>query len=138
MCTSLAPEIGYEAAARIAKESYRTGMTVRQIARRQEILPEDQLNELLDPWKMTGPNKKSRGRPGTMLGILPSAARASLATAAGSISGTKAERFSATVSRRYLGVRVAPARQVSTSIPRSLSSPQRPSANTRFQALVAP
>ena len=61
MCTSLAPEIGYEAAARIAKESYRTGMTVRQIARRQEILPEDQLNELLDPWKMTGPHKKSRG-----------------------------------------------------------------------------
>ncbi|MFQ5658045.1 MAG: class II fumarate hydratase, partial [Candidatus Methylomirabilales bacterium] len=31
MCTSLAPVIGYDAAAKIAKESYETGKTVRQV-----------------------------------------------------------------------------------------------------------
>lgn len=30
MCTSLAPIIGYDAAAKIAKESHKTGKTVRQ------------------------------------------------------------------------------------------------------------
>ena len=34
MCTALAPEIGYDAAAQIAKESYRTGKTVREVAAR--------------------------------------------------------------------------------------------------------
>src|SRR4029079_1665082 len=32
MCTSLAPKIGYDKAAEIAKESFKTGQTVRQIA----------------------------------------------------------------------------------------------------------
>lgn len=60
MCTSLAPEIGYEAAARIAKESYSTGLTVRQIALRRGILPDDQLKNLLDPLAMAGLKRKSR------------------------------------------------------------------------------
>jgi len=34
MCTALAPEIGYDAAAQVAKESYRTGKTVREVAAR--------------------------------------------------------------------------------------------------------
>ena len=55
MCTALAPEIGYEAAAKLAKEAYRTGKTVRQVAREQRVLPETRLNELLDPWRMTEP-----------------------------------------------------------------------------------
>ncbi len=64
MCTALAPEIGYDAAAKIAKEAYRTGKTVRQVAMTQQVLPEARLNELLDPWRMTGPDKSStkRGR----------------------------------------------------------------------------
>ena len=32
MCTALAPEIGYEAAAQLAKEAYQSGKTVRQVA----------------------------------------------------------------------------------------------------------
>ena len=32
MCTSLAPIIGYDKAADIAKESFKTGKTVRQVA----------------------------------------------------------------------------------------------------------
>ena len=54
MCTALAPAIGYEAAAAIAKESYRTGNTVREVARQKKVLPEQKLKELLDPWRMTG------------------------------------------------------------------------------------
>jgi fumarate hydratase class II len=55
MCTALAPEIGYEAAAKLAKDAYRSGKTVREMAREQQVLPEDRLNELLDPWRMTEP-----------------------------------------------------------------------------------
>jgi fumarate hydratase, class II len=55
MCTALAPEIGYEAAAKLAKEAYRSGKTVRQVAKDQKVLPEKRLEELLDPWRMTEP-----------------------------------------------------------------------------------
>lgn len=55
MCTALAPEIGYEAAAKLAKEAYRTGRTVRQVAKEQKVLAEKRLDELLDPWRMTEP-----------------------------------------------------------------------------------
>jgi fumarate hydratase class II len=56
MCTSLAPLIGYDAAAAIAKEAYRTGRTVREIARERNVLDEARLNEALDPQRMTAPS----------------------------------------------------------------------------------
>ena len=55
MCTALAPEIGYDAAAAIAKESYKTGKTVREIASRKKIMSAKRLNEILDPMRMTKP-----------------------------------------------------------------------------------
>ena len=55
MVTALAPVIGYDAAAKIAKESYATGKTVREIASAHKILPPDKLAEILDPWRMTEP-----------------------------------------------------------------------------------
>ncbi|HSF66542.1 MAG TPA: class II fumarate hydratase [Nitrospiraceae bacterium] len=55
MCTALVPEIGYEAAAKLAKEAYKSGKTVRQIAKEQKVRPEKRLNDLLDPWRMTEP-----------------------------------------------------------------------------------
>ena len=55
MCTALAPEIGYEAAAKLAKEAYKSGKTVRQVAKEQKVLPDRRLTELLDPWRMTEP-----------------------------------------------------------------------------------
>jgi fumarate hydratase class II len=55
MCTALAPEIGYEAAARLAKDAYKSGKTVREVAREQKVLPEKRLADLLDPWRMTKP-----------------------------------------------------------------------------------
>lgn len=54
MCTALAPVIGYEPAAAIAKESYKTGQTVRELARSQGVLSEAEIKKLLDPWRMTG------------------------------------------------------------------------------------
>jgi fumarate hydratase class II len=53
MCTSLAPVIGYENAAAIAKEAYHTEKTVRQVAVSRKLLPEDQLSDLLNPERMT-------------------------------------------------------------------------------------
>ncbi len=55
MCTVLAPIIGYDAAAKLAKEAYETGKTVRQVALEKKVLPEADLNKLLDPWSMTEP-----------------------------------------------------------------------------------
>jgi fumarate hydratase class II len=55
MCTSLAPVIGYDRAAELAKESLKTGKTIRQIAEEKQILPLDELNRLLDPRRMTSP-----------------------------------------------------------------------------------
>jgi len=54
MCTVLAPVIGYEKAAAIAKEAYRSGRTVREVAREWSGIPEERLNELLDPRSQTG------------------------------------------------------------------------------------
>jgi len=55
MCTSLAPVIGYDAAAKIAKEAYESGKTVREVALEKKVLPDAKLKELLDPWSMTEP-----------------------------------------------------------------------------------
>ena len=55
MVTSLAPIIGYDRAAEIAKESAKTGKTVREICRERQVLPEAHLNRALDPIEMTKP-----------------------------------------------------------------------------------
>ena len=57
MCTALSPKIGYDAAAKIAKEAYESGKTVREVAREKKILPEEELNQALDPRAMTEPGK---------------------------------------------------------------------------------
>jgi fumarate hydratase class II len=53
MVTALAPRIGYDAAAKIAKEAYVTGKTVRQIALEQKVLSEKELEQVLDPMRQT-------------------------------------------------------------------------------------
>ena len=55
MVTSLNPFIGYEKAAQLAKEAFATGKTIRELCREQEVLPEDHMNEALDPMRMTEP-----------------------------------------------------------------------------------
>ena len=61
MVTSLAPKIGYDRAAEIAKESARTGKTVREIALEKKVLPEAELNAALDPVAMTEPGGEGPG-----------------------------------------------------------------------------
>jgi len=57
ICTSLAPAIGYDAAASLAKEAFKTGRNVREVALEKGVLPEDELNRLLDPSTMVGPEQ---------------------------------------------------------------------------------
>jgi fumarate hydratase, class II len=61
MVTSLAPKIGYDRAAEIAKESARTGKTVREICREKKVL-ENELEDTLDPLAMTQPGGTGSGR----------------------------------------------------------------------------
>ncbi|MEO6870882.1 MAG: class II fumarate hydratase [Chthoniobacterales bacterium] len=61
MVTSLAPKIGYDRAAEIAKESAKTGKTVRQLSLEQKVLPEAELNATLDPVSMTEPGGRGSG-----------------------------------------------------------------------------
>ncbi len=55
ICTALAPIIGYDAAANISKLAYKTGKTIREVAREQTNLSEDDLDRILDPDSMTRP-----------------------------------------------------------------------------------
>src|SRR5438552_823451 len=56
MVTSLVPKIGYDRAAEIAKESAKTGKTVREVCREKKVLPEAELNRALDLVAMTEPD----------------------------------------------------------------------------------
>jgi fumarate hydratase class II len=55
MVTSLNPYIGYEKAAAMAKEAFKSGKTIRELCLEQKILPEDVLKKALDPMSMTEP-----------------------------------------------------------------------------------
>jgi fumarate hydratase class II len=54
LATALAPLIGYDEAAKLAKEAHRTGRTIRELALERGVAPE-RLDELLDPAAMTEP-----------------------------------------------------------------------------------
>ena len=60
MATALAPVIGYESAAKIAQEALATGRTIRQIAQDKKLLSKEELDKLLDPWRMTEPGIPGR------------------------------------------------------------------------------
>ena len=55
LVTSLTPYIGYERAAALAKEAFLTGRTIRELCIEKKILPEAELRESLDLWRMTRP-----------------------------------------------------------------------------------
>lgn len=55
MVTSLNPHIGYEKAAALAKEAFKTGKTIRELCTEQSILPPETLTAALDPFSMTEP-----------------------------------------------------------------------------------
>jgi fumarate hydratase class II len=55
MATALAPAIGYDQASLIAKEAYESGRTIREVAREKTKLSKEEIDQLLDPRKQTGP-----------------------------------------------------------------------------------
>lgn len=55
LATGLNPYLGYDKAAALAKEALETGKTIRQLCREKQVLPDGQLDEALDPWRMTRP-----------------------------------------------------------------------------------
>lgn len=64
MVTALAPVIGYDQAAKIAKQAHASGKTIRELVLEQKLITEDQLRELLDPRKMTEPSSHGGGTGG--------------------------------------------------------------------------
>jgi fumarate hydratase class II len=54
MVTALAPKLGYNAAADLAKEAHTTGQTIRELVLAKGLLDETELNGLLDARKQTG------------------------------------------------------------------------------------
>jgi fumarate hydratase, class II len=56
ICTSLAPAIGYDKAAAISKEAFKTDRTVREVALDWDALPAAELDRLLDGRTMTQPS----------------------------------------------------------------------------------
>ena len=64
LATALAPAIGYDAAARIAKEALTTGKTIREVARERTKLAPQELDRLLDPARMTQPGVETGAASG--------------------------------------------------------------------------
>jgi fumarate hydratase class II len=62
--TSLAPIIGYDAAAAIVKEAAATGKTIREVARERTKLSEQELATILDPALMVEPSADRVGAGG--------------------------------------------------------------------------
>ncbi|MBH8606139.1 aspartate ammonia-lyase [Thermoactinomyces sp. CICC 10521] len=53
--TAVNPHIGYEVAARIAREAILTGQSVRELCLKYDVLTEEELDLILDPYEMTHP-----------------------------------------------------------------------------------
>ena len=53
LATALAPQIGYARAAEISKQSVKEGVLIRDLVKRDAILPPDEIDEVLDLKKMT-------------------------------------------------------------------------------------
>jgi aspartate ammonia-lyase len=53
LATALAPQIGYARAAELSKRSVKEGILIRDLVRKEGVLPEDQIDDVLDLKKMT-------------------------------------------------------------------------------------
>jgi aspartate ammonia-lyase len=53
LVTALAPRIGYAEAAKLAKEAVSTGLTVKQLLEKKKLLPQEELEQVLDLRAMT-------------------------------------------------------------------------------------
>jgi aspartate ammonia-lyase len=55
--TALNPILGYEKTTELAKEALQSGKGILELVREQKLLTDAQINDLMDPAKMTNPNK---------------------------------------------------------------------------------
>jgi fumarate hydratase, class II len=53
LATALMPQIGYAKAAEISKKSVKEGMLIREMVKRDQVIPADQIDDVLDLRKMT-------------------------------------------------------------------------------------
>jgi fumarate hydratase class II len=56
MVTSLAPVLGYETCAKLAKQAFAENKTIRELVTEQKLMPAEELEKLLDPDSMTRPD----------------------------------------------------------------------------------
>jgi fumarate hydratase class II len=64
LTTALAPVVGYDKAAEIAKKAAATGRTIREVAREETTLSAQELEEILSPERMTEPGLTGGGGGG--------------------------------------------------------------------------
>jgi len=55
LVTNLSPVIGYDKAAKLAKKAYKENKTIREVLKADRLIPEDQVDKLLDPKTMLSP-----------------------------------------------------------------------------------
>ena len=53
LATALAPQIGYARAAELSKQSVKENVLIRDLVRREKVLPDEEIDEVLDLRKMT-------------------------------------------------------------------------------------
>jgi aspartate ammonia-lyase len=53
LATALAPQIGYASAAELSKQSVKENILIRDLVKQKHVLPDDQIDEVLDLRKMT-------------------------------------------------------------------------------------
>ena len=53
LATALAPQIGYARAAEISKQSVKENVLIRDLVKREKVLPDSEIDEVLDLRKMT-------------------------------------------------------------------------------------
>lgn len=53
--TAICPHVGYQRAAKVAKQAIATGESVRELVLKEGLLTEEELNQILDPIQMTEP-----------------------------------------------------------------------------------
>jgi fumarate hydratase class II len=56
ICTALVPRIGYDRASEIANEAFATNRTIREVAKEKGVLPDEEIDGLLDALGMTEPD----------------------------------------------------------------------------------
>jgi fumarate hydratase class II len=62
LVTALAPKIGYDEAARIARKAYQQDKTIRKALEEEGLFSKEELRRLLNPRSMITPTKKMKGR----------------------------------------------------------------------------